>query len=202
MASLEFLNLETETFTFPEKLLRRLGVNLERKSLRIADPEIPAGRNKGQVLSRSRGAGTFKAGLERQGTSLRECPSVQGELTWMPPALTALKEKGNAAFVRGDYEMAIHCYSEGLEKLKDMKVLYTNRAQVSESGTCPRGFLRARCALSLGNQRSLRPWCQQLVGKRLSTGSGRGVREAGSYGAFACCHGVNTLTWPSFELPT
>ncbi|XP_072809839.1 tetratricopeptide repeat protein 12 isoform X2 [Vicugna pacos] len=41
----------------------------------------------------------------------------------------ALKEKGNEAFVRGDYETAILRYSEGLEKLKDMKVLYTNRAQ-------------------------------------------------------------------------
>nr|XP_044608827.1 tetratricopeptide repeat protein 12 isoform X2 [Equus asinus] len=42
---------------------------------------------------------------------------------------SALKEKGNEAFVRGDYETAILLYSEGLEKLKDMKVLYTNRAQ-------------------------------------------------------------------------
>eukprot|EP00069_Balaena_mysticetus_P009441 bmy_20247T0 len=41
----------------------------------------------------------------------------------------ALKEKGNEAFVKGDYETAILCYSEGLEKLKDVKVLYTNRAQ-------------------------------------------------------------------------
>ncbi|XP_052044359.1 tetratricopeptide repeat protein 12 isoform X2 [Apodemus sylvaticus] len=41
----------------------------------------------------------------------------------------ALKEKGNEAFVRGDYETAIFFYSEGLGKLKDMKVLYTNRAQ-------------------------------------------------------------------------
>uniref|UniRef100_A0A452TBM7 Tetratricopeptide repeat domain 12 n=1 Tax=Ursus maritimus TaxID=29073 RepID=A0A452TBM7_URSMA len=41
----------------------------------------------------------------------------------------ALKEKGNEAFARGDYEAAIVCYSEGLDKLKDMKVLYTNRAQ-------------------------------------------------------------------------
>ncbi|XP_049634636.1 tetratricopeptide repeat protein 12 isoform X2 [Suncus etruscus] len=41
----------------------------------------------------------------------------------------ALKEKGNEAFAKGDYEAAILCYSEGLEKLKDMKVLYTNRAQ-------------------------------------------------------------------------
>lgn len=58
--------------------------------------------------------------------------------------LTALKEKGNEAFVRGDYETAILLYSEGLEKLKDMKVLYTNRAQVSEPRLCPWGFLRKR----------------------------------------------------------
>ncbi|KAM9219684.1 tetratricopeptide repeat protein 12 isoform 1-T1 [Dugong dugon] len=41
----------------------------------------------------------------------------------------ALKEKGNEAFTKGDYETAVLCYSEGLKKLKDMKVLYTNRAQ-------------------------------------------------------------------------
>nr|XP_040141169.1 tetratricopeptide repeat protein 12 isoform X5 [Ictidomys tridecemlineatus] len=41
----------------------------------------------------------------------------------------ALKEEGNEAFVKGDYETAILHYSQGLEKLKDMKVLYTNRAQ-------------------------------------------------------------------------
>ncbi|XP_006151091.1 tetratricopeptide repeat protein 12 isoform X2 [Tupaia chinensis] len=41
----------------------------------------------------------------------------------------ALKEQGNEAFVKGDFETAIVRYSEGLEKLKDMKVLYTNRAQ-------------------------------------------------------------------------
>ncbi|XP_077636652.1 tetratricopeptide repeat protein 12 isoform X1 [Crocuta crocuta] len=41
----------------------------------------------------------------------------------------ALKERGNRAFARGDYEAAVLCYSEGLEKLRDMKVLYTNRAQ-------------------------------------------------------------------------
>ncbi|XP_055478119.1 tetratricopeptide repeat protein 12 [Psammomys obesus] len=41
----------------------------------------------------------------------------------------ALKEKGNEAFAKGDYEAAILHYSEGLGKLKNMKVLYTNRAQ-------------------------------------------------------------------------
>lgn len=60
----------------------------------------------------------------------------------MTSILTALKEKGNEAFVRGDYETAILCYSEGLEKLKDMKVLYTNRAQVSETRLCPPDFPR------------------------------------------------------------
>ncbi|NWY49218.1 TTC12 protein, partial [Chionis minor] len=41
----------------------------------------------------------------------------------------ALKEKGNDAFRKGDYVMAIQRYTEGLEKLKDMQELYTNRAQ-------------------------------------------------------------------------
>ncbi|KAG8569191.1 hypothetical protein GDO81_014291 [Engystomops pustulosus] len=42
---------------------------------------------------------------------------------------TALKDLGNEAFAKGDYETAIQRYSEGLEKMKDMQVLYTNRAQ-------------------------------------------------------------------------
>ncbi|XP_031508801.1 tetratricopeptide repeat protein 12 isoform X4 [Papio anubis] len=47
----------------------------------------------------------------------------------------ALKEKGNEAFAEGNYETAILHYSEGLEKLKDVKVLYTNRAQCDEKCT-------------------------------------------------------------------
>uniref|UniRef100_A0A8D0ELT3 Uncharacterized protein n=1 Tax=Strix occidentalis caurina TaxID=311401 RepID=A0A8D0ELT3_STROC len=43
----------------------------------------------------------------------------------------ALKEKGNDAFRKGDYDIAIQRYTEGLEKLKDKQELYTNRAQVS-----------------------------------------------------------------------
>ncbi|NWS40223.1 TTC12 protein, partial [Probosciger aterrimus] len=41
----------------------------------------------------------------------------------------ALKEKGNDAFRKGDYVMAIQRYTEGLEKLRDKQELYTNRAQ-------------------------------------------------------------------------
>lgn len=62
-------------------------------------------------------------------------------LTYLTFVLLALKEKGNEAFAKGDYEAAILCYSEGLEKLKDMKVLYTNRAQVSRPQMCDGIFL-------------------------------------------------------------
>ncbi|KFZ62337.1 Tetratricopeptide repeat protein 12, partial [Podiceps cristatus] len=41
----------------------------------------------------------------------------------------ALKEKGNNAFRKGDYAIAIQRYTEGLEKQKDKQELYTNRAQ-------------------------------------------------------------------------
>ncbi|XP_072740841.1 tetratricopeptide repeat protein 12 isoform X4 [Ciconia boyciana] len=41
----------------------------------------------------------------------------------------ALKGKGNDAFRKGDYVIAIQRYTEGLEKLKDKQELYTNRAQ-------------------------------------------------------------------------
>ncbi|KFP15601.1 Tetratricopeptide repeat protein 12, partial [Egretta garzetta] len=41
----------------------------------------------------------------------------------------ALKEKGNDAFRKGDYVVAIQRYTEGLKKLRDKQELYTNRAQ-------------------------------------------------------------------------
>ncbi|XP_060902572.1 tetratricopeptide repeat protein 12 isoform X1 [Labrus mixtus] len=42
---------------------------------------------------------------------------------------TALKDRGNEAFALGDYETALKYYSDGLEELRDMQPLYTNRAQ-------------------------------------------------------------------------
>ncbi|NXS36469.1 TTC12 protein, partial [Pomatostomus ruficeps] len=41
----------------------------------------------------------------------------------------ALREKGNEAFRRGAFGLAVQSYSEGLEKLRDKQELYTNRAQ-------------------------------------------------------------------------
>nr|XP_046245406.1 tetratricopeptide repeat protein 12 isoform X2 [Scatophagus argus] len=42
---------------------------------------------------------------------------------------TALKEKGNEAYAREEYETAVRYYSDGLDELRDMQQLYTNRAQ-------------------------------------------------------------------------
>ncbi|XP_051787838.1 tetratricopeptide repeat protein 12 isoform X2 [Erpetoichthys calabaricus] len=62
----------------------------------------------------------------------------------------ALKEMGNEAFHKGDYETAVQLYSEGLEKLKDMQVLYTNRAQCNEK--CIKAFVHmGRANLALKN---------------------------------------------------
>ncbi|XP_078579764.1 tetratricopeptide repeat protein 12-like [Branchiostoma floridae x Branchiostoma japonicum] len=42
---------------------------------------------------------------------------------------TVLKEKGNEAFKARDFQTAVDFYTQGLEKLKDFKELWTNRAQ-------------------------------------------------------------------------
>ena len=41
-----------------------------------------------------------------------------------------LKEKGNKAFKRKDFEEAIRYYDEAISVVKDNTILYTNRAQV------------------------------------------------------------------------
>lgn len=43
----------------------------------------------------------------------------------------ALKDKGNEAYAREDYETAVKYYTDGLAELRDMQALYTNRAQVN-----------------------------------------------------------------------
>lgn len=85
--------------------------------------------------------------------------------------LIALKEQGNEAFVKGDYETAILRYSKGLEKMKDMKVLYTNRAQVSEPQMCPWGCLREQLLLNLRKQdKDKSRWNHRWAGSCLGCG--------------------------------
>lgn len=43
----------------------------------------------------------------------------------------ALKNRGNEAYAKEDYETAVKYYTEGLTELRDMQPLYTNRAQVN-----------------------------------------------------------------------
>lgn len=42
----------------------------------------------------------------------------------------ALKDRGNEAYAKEDFETAVKYYSEGLSERQDMQPLYTNRAQV------------------------------------------------------------------------
>lgn len=43
----------------------------------------------------------------------------------------ALKDRGNEAYAKQDYETAVKYYTDGLTELQDMQPLYTNRAQVN-----------------------------------------------------------------------
>ncbi|KAJ8391268.1 hypothetical protein AAFF_G00095350 [Aldrovandia affinis] len=45
------------------------------------------------------------------------------------PLANALKAKGNEAYAHGDYEAAVLHYSDGLQKVRNLPALYTNRAQ-------------------------------------------------------------------------
>ncbi|XP_021093437.1 tetratricopeptide repeat protein 12 isoform X3 [Heterocephalus glaber] len=73
----------------------------------------------------------------------------------------ALKEQGNKAFAKGDYETAILHYNEGLDKMKDMKVLYTNRAQCDEK--CTKAYFHmGKAHLALKNY-SMSRQCYQKI---------------------------------------
>ncbi|KAI5620778.1 tetratricopeptide repeat protein 12 isoform X2 [Silurus asotus] len=65
----------------------------------------------------------FRKALEKDAEERRKRRQVKEK------EANVLKEKGNQAFALGDYKLAVKMYTEGLEKLRDMPALYTNRAQ-------------------------------------------------------------------------
>ncbi|XP_060799468.1 tetratricopeptide repeat protein 12 [Neoarius graeffei] len=65
----------------------------------------------------------FMKALEKDAEERRKARQVKEKQA------NALKEKGNKAFALGDYELAVKVYTEGLEQLRNMPALYTNRAQ-------------------------------------------------------------------------
>ncbi|KAM5140329.1 tetratricopeptide repeat protein 12 [Mantella aurantiaca] len=95
---------------------------------------------------------------------------------------SALKDLGNEAYAKGDYETAIQRYSEGLEKLRDMQVLYTNRAQayiklqkyqsaitdcewaLKCDGKCLKAYVHmAKAFLGLQKFEEARTWYQKIM---------------------------------------
>ncbi|XP_038062889.1 uncharacterized protein LOC119733378 isoform X2 [Patiria miniata] len=63
---------------------------------------------------------------------------------------TALKDQGNQAFKKSNYTRAVELYTQGLERLKDFVVLYTNRAQAyNKLGKFTEAMEDCRTALQL-----------------------------------------------------
>lgn len=107
----------------------------------------------------------------------RHFPGGGEALTCATRTLLALKDKGNEAFAKGDYESAVLRYSEGLEKLKDVRVLYTNRAQVSGlgvpgafSGSLATRLVKSGSRWPRGVLVDLDSWLCQAVGELIYVG--------------------------------
>ncbi|KAM7030363.1 tetratricopeptide repeat protein 12 isoform 5-T5 [Acridotheres tristis] len=77
----------------------------------------------GSVKAEAVDADVFLAALEKDAKERAQRRRRNEQLA------NALKEQGNEAFRRGDFALAIHRYSQGLQKLRDKQELYTNRAQ-------------------------------------------------------------------------
>ncbi|XP_038065907.1 tetratricopeptide repeat protein 12-like isoform X2 [Patiria miniata] len=73
--------------------------------------------------SQSRGPDDFMRALEADANERAEKRKKRKAVA------TVLKDQGNQAFQKGDFTRAVELYTQGLERLKDLVVLYTNRAQ-------------------------------------------------------------------------
>ncbi|NXI34883.1 TTC12 protein, partial [Galbula dea] len=105
-----------------EKRLQDQGTGKEEESKSVVNRTVintqPSVRD-GEAVD----TGNFLAFLEKDAAERAKRRKRNEQLA------NALKEKGNDAFRKGDYGVAIQRYTEGLTKLKDKQELYTNRAQ-------------------------------------------------------------------------
>ncbi|XP_071353017.1 tetratricopeptide repeat protein 12 isoform X2 [Trachinotus anak] len=75
---------------------------------------------------------------------------------------TALKDKGNKAYAQEDYETAVKYYSDGLDELRDMQPLYTNRAQCNER--CIKAYVHmGKAYMKLKNYNESRHCFEKIV---------------------------------------
>ncbi|XP_061137021.1 tetratricopeptide repeat protein 12-like [Syngnathus typhle] len=79
--------------------------------------------SKAPVDAQTESAENFMRFMERDAEDRRKRRLAQEKKA------TAFKDKGNQAYAQRDYETAVKYYSKGLEELRDMQQLYTNRAQ-------------------------------------------------------------------------
>ncbi|NWV65794.1 TTC12 protein, partial [Malurus elegans] len=109
-----------------EKRLREQGASREEEESRtpvnrtVINTSVRAFPSETKAAPSSDG---FLAALEKDAKERAQRRKKNGQLA------DALKEKGNEAFRRGEFALAVQRYTEGLQKLRDKQELYTNRAQ-------------------------------------------------------------------------
>ncbi|XP_061682610.1 tetratricopeptide repeat protein 12-like isoform X5 [Syngnathoides biaculeatus] len=143
MESLEDLDVFLKNIDDISNLVKDLNsadLGVQQKAIKKADSKIAALNGscrikvnkttintnlppKAPVNAQTESAEDFMRFMERDAEDRRKRRLAQEEKA------TVFKDKGNQAYARGEYDTAVKYYSEGLEELRDMQQLYTNRAQ-------------------------------------------------------------------------
>ncbi|XP_064326908.1 tetratricopeptide repeat protein 12 isoform X3 [Phalacrocorax carbo] len=115
--------VKEKTIAEAEKRLHDEEVSKEKESKTVVNRTVISTQVSDVANAEAVNADGFLAILEKDAKERAKRRKKNEQLA------NALKEKGNDAFRKGDYVVAIQRYTEGLEKLKDKQELYTNRAQ-------------------------------------------------------------------------
>ncbi|XP_074972353.1 tetratricopeptide repeat protein 12 isoform X2 [Phalacrocorax aristotelis] len=115
--------VKEKTIAEAEKRLHDEEVSKEKESKTVVNRTVISTQVSDVANAEAVNADGFLAILEKDAKERAKRRKKNEQLA------NALKEKGNDAFRKGDYVIAVQRYTEGLEKLKDKQELYTNRAQ-------------------------------------------------------------------------